>query len=463
MLYKSTRGASPEIPFSEVLLSGLAPDGGLYIPISLPFYDVDHIDTFKDLSYSSLASKVLFPFVEEEIEEKEFQKLVEDSYSIFEDEEVVKLVSLRENLSLLELFHGPTLAFKDVAMQLLGTLLNHFSEKNNSKIAVLGATSGDTGSAAIAACSRYKNVDIFILYPNGMVTDIQRKQMTTSGSSNVHALAIDTDFDGCQEIVKALFLDKNINDSNTKLIAANSINWTRCMTQCVYFFWAYLKLKYKVDKPTFSIPSGNFGHAYAGWLAKKMGLPIERLLIATNKNDVLHKMLTENVYSKSQVHRTLAPSMDISIASNFERLLYNLFDDNSNKVKNLMNSFPARDVSLPDKELATLRSFFSSYSSSDSEIIGEIRSIYHSNNILLDPHTATGTRTANQISRTDEHVVSMATAHPAKFIEAINQSLPGLAIDDVHQLKGIEEQKESFITIPNDLIKVREYIKNNLS
>ena len=247
MLYKSTRGASPEIPFSEVLLSGLAPDGGLYIPISLPFYDVDHIDTFKDLSYSSLASKVLFPFVEEEIEEKEFQKLVEDSYSIFEDEEVVKLVSLRENLSLLELFHGPTLAFKDVAMQLLGTLLNHFSEKNNSKIAVLGATSGDTGSAAIAACSRYKNVDIFILYPNGMVTDIQRKQMTTSGSSNVHALAIDTDFDGCQEIVKALFLDKNINDSNTKLIAANSINWTRCMTQCVYFFWAYLKLKYKVE------------------------------------------------------------------------------------------------------------------------------------------------------------------------------------------------------------------------
>jgi len=462
MLYRSTRGASPDIKFSEVLLSGLAPDGGLYIPDCVPSFSEQELREFEDCSYQDLASKILFPFVENEVDQVTFRKLVHSSYESFENNDIIKLNSLSDDVSILELFHGPTLAFKDVAMQLLGTLLNYFSQRNNQKISVLGATSGDTGSAAIAACSRYENVDVFILYPNGRVTEIQRKQMTTSGSANVHALAIEADFDGCQDIVKALFLDEEIKNLTNKVIAANSINWTRCMSQSVYFFWAFLKLRRSHNQITFSIPSGNFGHAYAGWLAKRMGLPIHRLLIATNRNDVLHKMLTENLYSKGKVYETLAPSMDISIASNFERLLFDLFDNDPKKVTSLMSSFPDSSIRLPDKELKVMRNFFTSYASSDAEICDQIRETFKSNNMILDPHSATGLITSNKKRKANEYVISMATAHPAKFIHAIEQALPGRELETVEQLKGINSKKESFKVLANDFGAVKEYILNNI-
>jgi len=462
MLYRSTRGASPEIKFSEVLLSGLAPDGGLYIPDCVPSFSEKELREFEDYSYQDLASKILYPFVEDEVDQVTFRRLVHSSYESFENNDIIKLKALSDDVSILELFHGPTLAFKDIAMQLLGTLLNYFAERNNQKISVLGATSGDTGSSAIAACSRYENVDVFILYPNGRVTEIQRKQMTTSGSANVHALAIETDFDGCQDIVKTLFLDEEIKNLNNKVIAANSINWTRCMSQSVYFFWSFLKLRKLHNQITFSIPSGNFGHAYAGWLAKKMGLPIHRLLIATNRNDVLHKMLTENLYSKGEVYETLAPSMDISIASNFERLLFDLFDNNPKKIASLMSSFPENSIRLPDKQLKAMRNFFTSYASSDAEICEQIRDTFTTNNMILDPHSATGVIASNMKREVNEYIISMATAHPAKFIHAIEQALPGKELEAVEQLKGINSKKESFKVLANDLGAVKEYILNNI-
>ena len=353
MLYKSTRGSSDEVPFSEVLLGGLAPDGGLYMPEHFPSMTLEQINAMEGLKYHELASKILFPFVEGEISKSDFSKLVEETYKIFDMEDVVSLVELEKDKWVLELFHGPTLAFKDLAMQLLGALLDYFSQKQGKRIAVLGATSGDTGAAAISACARYSNVDVFILYPHGRVTEVQRRQMTTSQAENVHALAVETDFDGCQAMVKDMFLDGSMNKEGTRLIAANSINWTRCMTQSVYFFWSYLKLKDTASSLSFSIPSGNFGHAYAGWTAKQIGLPIDRLLVATNSNDVLHKLFSNNLYEKNNVNQTLAPSMDISVASNFERLLYNLYNDDPDLLLDAMNTFKKKSIQIP-KDLSLI-------------------------------------------------------------------------------------------------------------
>ena len=347
MLYKSTRGESPEVPFSEVLLGGLAPDGGLYMPEHFPKYKIDEIKSWSNLSFEEVAHNVLYPYVRGEIAEDVFADLLNDAYKDFDSSDVVELKEIEKNHWILELFHGPTLAFKDIAMQLLGSLLNHFAEERGEKIAVLGATSGDTGAAAISACSRHENVEVYILYPHGKVTEFQRKQMTTTGSKNVFPLAIESDFDGCQNAVKKMFLDEDFDNSKVRFIAANSINWARCMTQSVYFFWCYLKLIHLQKDLIFSIPSGNFGHAYAGWTAKEMGLPIRKLLIATNRNDVLHKTFKTNNYSKSNVVQTLAPSMDISVASNFERLLYNLYDNDASILAKNMSLFPKISIDIP--------------------------------------------------------------------------------------------------------------------
>lgn len=461
MKYVSTRNSLLRKSFSEVLLSGLAPDGGLYVPLEINKFTLKEIDNFKNLNYQELTCEVLHQFVSNEINKEDFQKIIIDAYHSFNHEEVVNLVKLNESRWILELFHGPTLAFKDVAMQLLGNLFNHFAKIQNTKIAVLGATSGDTGSAAISACSRYENVEVFILYPHEKVTDIQRKQMTTTQSKNVHALSVQTDFDGCQAIVKQLFLDERILKNKSKFIAANSINWARCMTQSVYYFWTYLRLKDQLDKLIFSIPSGNFGHAYAGWLAKQMGLPIEKLIIATNNNDVLHKLFSENNYKKGKVSETLAPSMDISVASNFERLLYNLHANNSESLNQVMSSFPEIDITIPEESWNLIQDFFLSYSVSDEEILEEILATYNEHNYLLDPHTSTGLRAAKELA-SSEPVVTMATAHPSKFNEAINKVIDEDLIDMPERLSSIVEKEEEFTVLPNDTDKVREYILSSV-
>ena len=460
MLYKSTRGESPLVPFSEVLLGGLAPDGGLYMPENFPKFSLQEIQSWSELPFYQLAHKVLYPFVEEEINETVFSDLLREAYETFDEKDVVNLHKLEENRWVLELFHGPTLAFKDVAMQLLGVLLNHFAKERGEKIVVLGATSGDTGAAAISACSRHQNVEVYILYPHEKVTEFQRKQMTTTQSKNVFPLAVESDFDGCQNIVKQMFLDKELHNDNVRFIAANSINWARCMTQSVYFFWSYLKLPELKRNITFSIPSGNFGHAYAGWTAKEMGLPIEKLLIATNTNDVLHQTFSTNNYAKTNVVQTLAPSMDISVASNFERLLYNLYDDDSSLLAKNMRSFPERSIDLPEDKQELVSSFFKSYKSNDQEILEQIHDTYSKTRYILDPHTATGVRASNIIS-IDDPVITMGTAHPAKFTDAIEKAIPEYNAFIPAKVEIAFKQDEQFSILEDNYDEIKKFILTN--
>ena len=457
MLYNSTRGESPVVPFSEVLLGGLAPDGGLYMPQTFPKFSIEEIESWSNLPFHQLASKILYTYVESEIDESIFLKLLEEAYSSFDEEDVVKLKEIEENHWVLELFHGPTLAFKDVAMQLLGALLNHFAKEKGEKIVVLGATSGDTGAAAISACARHENVEVYILYPHEKVTEFQRKQMTTTQSKNVYPLAIETDFDGCQNIVKKMFLDEDFKHTKVRFIAANSINWARCMTQSVYFFWSYLRLKGKGDL-TFSIPSGNFGHAYAGWTAKEMGLPIKRLIIATNENDVLHQTFSNNLYAKTNVVQTLAPSMDISVASNFERLLYNLYDNDSSLLAKNMRAFPEKSIDIPDSKIDAVSNFFKSHCSNDQEIIEQIINTHQKIGYLIDPHTATGVRASNEISPSNEPVITMGTAHPAKFSEAIEQAIPDYHSSLPKKVEKTFQQEEQFNILEENYEEIKSFV-----
>ena len=457
MLYNSTRGESPIVPFSEVLLGGLAPDGGLYMPQTFPKFSIEEIESWSNLPFHKLASKILYPYVEGEIEESIFLKLLEEAYTSFDEDDVVKLKEIEDNHWVLELFHGPTLAFKDVAMQLLGVLLNHFAKEKGEKIVVLGATSGDTGAAAISACARHENVEVYILYPHEKVTEFQRKQMTTTQSKNVYPLAIETDFDGCQNIVKKMFLDEDFKHTKVRFIAANSINWARCMTQSVYFFWSYLRLKGKGDL-TFSIPSGNFGHAYAGWTAKEMGLPIKRLIIATNENDVLHQTFSNNLYAKTNVVQTLAPSMDISVASNFERLLYNLYDNDSSLLAKNMRAFPEKSIDIPDSKIDAVSNFFKSHCSNDHEIIKQIINTHQKIGYLLDPHTATGVRASNEISPSNEPVITMGTAHPAKFSEAIEQAIPDYHSSLPKKVEKTFQQEEQFNILEENYEEIKSFV-----
>ena len=457
MLYNSTRGESPIVPFSEVLLGGLAPDGGLYMPQTFPKFSIEEIESWSNLPFHQLASKILYTYVKSEIDESIFLKLLEEAYSSFDEEDVVKLKEIEENHWVLELFHGPTLAFKDVAMQLLGALLNHFAKEKGEKIVVLGATSGDTGAAAISACARHENVEVYILYPHEKVTEFQRKQMTTTQSKNVYPLAIETDFDGCQNIVKKMFLDEDFKHTKVRFIAANSINWARCMTQSVYFFWSYLRLKGKGDL-TFSIPSGNFGHAYAGWTAKEMGLPIKRLIIATNENDVLHQTFSNNLYAKTNVVQTLAPSMDISVASNFERLLYNLYDNDSSLLAKNMRAFPEKSIDIPDSKIDAVSNFFKSHCSNDQEIIKQIINTHQKIGYLIDPHTATGVRASNEISPSNEPVITMGTAHPAKFSEAIEQAIPDYHSSLPKKVEKTFQQEEQFNILEENYEEIKSFV-----
>ena len=457
MLYNSTRGESPIVPFSEVLLGGLAPDGGLYMPQTFPKFSIEEIESWSNLPFNQLAAKILYPYVESEIDESIFLKLLEEAYSSFDEEDVVKLKEIEENHWVLELFHGPTLAFKDVAMQLLGALLNHFAKEKGEKIVVLGATSGDTGAAAISACARHENVEVYILYPHEKVTEFQRKQMTTTQSKNVYPLAIETDFDGCQNIVKKMFLDEDFKHTKVRFIAANSINWARCMTQSVYFFWSYLRLKGKGDL-TFSIPSGNFGHAYAGWTAKEMGLPVKRLIIATNENDVLHQTFSNNLYAKTNVVQTLAPSMDISVASNFERLLYNLYDNDSSLLAKNMRAFPEKSIDIPDSKIDAVSNFFKSHCSNDQEIIKQIINTHKKIGYLIDPHTATGVRASNEISPSNEPVITMGTAHPAKFSEAIEQAIPDYHSSLPKKVEKTFQQEEQFNILEENYEEIKSFV-----
>ena len=459
MKYFSTRGNSQELNFIDVLTSGTAKDGGLYVPENYPRFSNEEIREFETASYQDLASHLLYPYIEGFLSKEDFEQVVKKAYDSFSIPEVVKLVETKNSGYILELFHGPTFAFKDVAMQLLAALLDKAAEKIDKKIVVLGATSGDTGSAAIEACKKFKDIDIAILFPHQKISPVQQRQMTTSNEKNVFPLAVKGDFDDCQNYVKKMFIE-NTNEK-VKFVSINSINWTRIMAQSVYFFFTKLQLKKEYIA---SIPSGNFGHAYAGWTAKNMGLSFKGINIATNKNDVLHRLFSKDVYQKKETSASLAPSMDISVASNFERLLCEIYKKNGDKLNAVFSAFPKKpiDFDQSDEMWQEVKAFFQSSTCSDQEIVETIVKNFETENILFDPHTATAIKGNKDLNYDVSELVTFATAHPAKFPDAINKELDILEENTPSSLKEIMTKEESFSVLENDFKDLDNYINSEV-
>ena len=460
MKYFSTRGDSKRLDFVEVLTSGTAKDGGLFMPECFPKFSEDAINSFKDASYEELAANLLFPYIEGFLSKNDFEHLVKQAYSSFSIPEIVRLNETKNLGLVLELFHGPTFAFKDVAMQLLAALLDKAAEKTDKKIVVLGATSGDTGSAAIEACKYFSDINIVILFPDQKISAVQQRQMTTSNASNVFPVSVKGNFDDCQNHVKKIFLEEE--NKNVRFVSINSINWTRIMAQSVYFF--YTKLKIEKDFIA-SIPSGNFGHAYAGWTAKNMGLSFKGINVATNKNDVLHQLFLNNIYEQKEATSSLAPSMDISVASNFERLLFEIYEKDGKVLNNLFSSFPAKPIKfddLPGDAWQNVKDFFQSSSCNDEDIINTIVENFDKENLLFDPHTATAIKGNRDLNYDLSEVVTFATAHPAKFPDAINAKLDVLDQNTPSKLKEIMTKKESYSVVENNYNDVVNFINSEV-
>ena len=457
--YLSTRGQAPTLDFEGVLLAGLAKDGGLYLPQALPHFSAAELHAMRGMSYAELATTVIAPFVEGSIDRDTLEGLVSDAYRDFRHQATAPVIQLDHDQWLLELFHGPTLAFKDFALQLLGRLLDHVLSRRGEKVVIMGATSGDTGSAAIEGCRHCEHVDIFILYPDGRVSEVQRRQMTTVAGANIHNVAIRGNFDDCQALVKASFVAEPFLPEGRSLVAVNSINWARIMAQIVYYFYAAFAVG-GPDRPVnFSVPTGNFGDIYAGYLAHRMGLPVNNLVIATNRNDVLHRMLTTGTYGRQPIEASLSPSMDISISSNFERLLFDLYDGDAAQINQMMTDFAQGDIGLSDTALSRAQKLFTSARVSDEETCDEIRMMWERTGQLLDPHTAIGTRAARLCTREGEGpMVTLATAHPAKFPAAVARAETGQEPVLPGHLADLFEREERFDTLDNDLATVQTYM-----
>ncbi len=464
MKYISTRGKAPALNFEEVMLTGLAPDGGLYVPETLPNYSKETIAGWSKLNYSELAFEIMQPFVDGCVPDDDLKALIDDCYAQFRHPAVAPLVQLGHNEWVMELFQGPTLAFKDFALQMLGRLLDYVLEKRQQHVVIMGATSGDTGSAAIEGCRRCKNIDIFILHPHNRVSDVQRKQMTSVLSDNIHNIAIEGNFDDCQSMVKASFADQGFLPENRQLVAVNSINWARIMAQIVYYFYAGIALGAPEREVAFSVPTGNFGDIFAGYLAKKMGLPISQLIVATNQNDILHRVIANNQYEKHQLEHTLSPSMDIMVSSNFERLLFDLFDRNGETLDDFMQQCAGdQTVSLPDASFKTARELFDSYAVNDQLTCETIAAVWDESEYLLDPHSAIGVKAAREVRRSTEiPIVTLATAHPAKFAEAALKSGQEHEPALPHHMADLMGREERYTVLGNDLTKVQQFITENI-
>ena len=463
MRYISTRGQCPAASFEEVVLTGLAPDGGLYIPESLPAITPQQLQSWKQLSYSELAFEIIRIFVDGAIPDAKLQAMIDASYATFSHPDVAPLTHLYGNDWVLELYHGPTLAFKDFALQLLGRLLDYFLEKRQQHVAILGATSGDTGSAALEGCKHCKFVDLFILHPHQRVSAVQRLQMTTVTGSNVNNFAIRGNFDDCQQIVKQAFADQSFLPPGYQLVAVNSINFARIMAQIVYYFYAGLKFIDQAPAVSFSVPTGNFGDIYAGYLAKKMGLPVRQLIIATNRNDILHRLISSNDYSKGTLEPTLSPSMDIMVSSNFERFLYDLFQGDTQRVTAFVTSASREAQTLTDAEWARAKMHFASHAVDDAATCSTIREVWDKTGFLLDPHSATGVKAA-EVCDTDASIpmITLATAHPAKFATAIEQAgLKPPALPP--HLSELFTREERCTVLDNSLDTVKQQIQKVLA
>lgn len=470
MKFISTRGQARSLSFEEVVLQGLATDGGLYIPESLPKFSAEHIKSFRKLSYEELFFEVTKYFVDGEIDDTTFKEIIKKSYKNFSHIAIAPTKQLSQNEFLLELFHGPTLAFKDFALQFLGHLLDYLLAKRNEKIVIVGATSGDTGSAAISGCMISKNAQIFILHPLNKVSDVQRKQMTTIIEDNVFNIAVKGNFDDCQSMLKKMFKQEADGDNflkGKKLVAVNSINFARIMAQIAYYFYCGSRLGCDENsKLSFSVPSGNFGDVYAGFLAKNMGLSVDKLIVATNANDILDRFIKNNDYSKESMVETITPSMNIQVSSNFERLLFNYHQacGKESVMKDLMSGFEETgSLKVSANILGAIQKEFLSGSANDDQTKKSIKHYYDNSLEILDPHSAIGTHVAKNYINSDKYngelVVTLATAHPAKFPEAVSDAI-GVVSELPHFLSDLFEREEKFETLDNDFEVVKAYISN---
>ncbi|MBF9231798.1 threonine synthase [Microvirga alba] len=460
MLHVSTRGEAPALGFADALLAGLARDGGLYVPQTWPYIARETIQGFAGQPYAEVAKAVLGPLVDGEIPQADLGRMIEEAYASFRHPAICPLNQIDDNLFVLELFHGPTLAFKDVAMQLLGRLMDHVLKARGARATIVGATSGDTGSAAVEAFKGLDQVDIFILYPHGRVSDVQRRQMTTVASPNVHALAVEGTFDDCQTMVKGMFNHARFRDE-LQLSGVNSINWARVAAQAVYYFTAAVALGSPHRPVSFSVPTGNFGDILAGWAAKQMGLPIERLMIGTNANDILARTLASGIYEIKGVQPTASPSMDIQISSNFERLLFEAYGRDAGAVRRLMaNLAQSRTFTIDGGPLARIRNEFSSQAVDEANVAAEMTETYKATGYVLDPHSAVGTRAARTLSkkRPEIPVIALSTAHPAKFPDAVERATGVRPALPAH-MADLMERKESFAVLPNDQAAVERFIR----
>ena len=460
-LHESTRGKAPELAFSDALLAGLARDGGLYWPKDWPSLSKAEIASFAGQSYAAVAENIIGRFADD-IEAKAFSKMVRDAYATFRHPAVCPLTQLGDNLFVLELFHGPTLAFKDVAMQLLGRMMDHVLEKRGERATIVGATSGDTGGAAIDAFKGLNRVDMFILYPHGRVSEVQRRQMTTVNAKNVHAIAVDGTFDDCQARVKAMFNHHAFRDS-LRLSGVNSINWARIVAQIVYYFTAAVSLGAPDREVSFSVPTGNFGDILAGWVAKKMGLPIRLLTIATNDNDILARALASGRYEMTGVLPTTSPSMDIQISSNFERLLFEAYGRDSGAIRQLMAQLAqSKAFTIAPNALDALRRDFSAQAVLRREVDDEMRASWQNAGYLLDPHTAIGVAAARSelAKNPSTPMVVLGTAHPAKFPDAVEHATGIRPPLPVH-LGDLYAREELFSRLPNDQTVIENFIRSH--
>jgi threonine synthase len=458
--YISTRGPGSPVSFTGALLSGLAPDGGLYMPGKWPAADPALFSGRHD--YAETALKIVRPFVGAAIEPAALERIVRETYNsaVFDDSAIAPLRRIDTNAWMLELFHGPTLSFKDYALQLLGRLFDHVLEQRGERITIVGATSGDTGSAAIEACRACKNIDIFILHPRGRTSDVQRRQMTTVDAPNVHNIAIEGTFDDCQRIVKLLFADQTLRQE-LKLSAVNSINWARIMAQIVYYASASVALGEEEKPVSFTVPTGNFGNVFAAWSARRMGFPIGNLLIASNRNDILTRFFESGTMRAQEVMPSLSPSMDIQISSNFERYLFELLGQDCGAILNIMNEFATKgEFSLSPTLMKQARDDFHAYRCNDTQTVETMKQYYQSSGQMIDPHTAVGLHAAQKAMAQDPSapMVIVSTAHPAKFPDAVKTAtgqIPPVPLSIASAL----ELPERFTVLSANVSVVREFVR----
>ena len=465
MDYISTRGQDGPLSYEQTLLNGLARDGGLYLPTSWPKFSPDEIAQMRSLSYAQLAARIMAPFTTGVLSEAELLEMAEEAYGHFTHPDVAPLTSLHEdNLHILELFSGPTIAFKDYAMQFLSRAFDKALTKAGKRAVILGATSGDTGSAALEAFKGRSAVDIFILFPEGRVSAVQQKQMTSVNAAGAHAIAVKGDFDDCQAIVKAAFNDASFRDE-VGLSAVNSINWARLMPQVVYYFASALKVGAPETSVAFSVPTGNFGNVFAGWVAQQMGLPIEKFIVASNRNDILTRFFETGVMSRDGVSPSLSPSMDIQVSSNFERLLFEMLGRDGKATAKLMAQFATTgsfDVA-PDV-MDKLAQQFAAYRLDDAGTVAEIKRTKDNYNIVIDPHSAVGlygarmARAAGLVDA-DVPIISLACAHPAKFPDAVAKGTGAIPALPPH-LSDLMAREEQFVVVENTIHAVQDHLKS---